>query len=161
MQAKQKEAEYRENQIGIDFVPCPPDDRTPSPHLEIRVFLSGEILSAENFTNSEMCVDVYIVLSPTSSCCLRGGRRRFLSRSVLWTCPKRNESSTIACTLVFSKRIDDANCFTRIGEGWGRRSHKSLLFLLSFWSATHCQIASSLAAMASTAFLGILAGQLG
>lgn len=29
MQAKRKEAEYRENQIGVDFTPCPADDCIP------------------------------------------------------------------------------------------------------------------------------------
>jgi hypothetical protein len=37
MQAKKKEAEYRENQIGVDFTPCPADDCS---WIKIKVFES-------------------------------------------------------------------------------------------------------------------------
>ena len=36
-----KEAEYRENQIGTEFISCPPDDGKSHYNVVTRVFITG------------------------------------------------------------------------------------------------------------------------
>lgn len=51
-----------------------------SPYLELRVFITGEILTAEHFPNTEMYMKADAASCPISWCCPWGGRRRFLSK---------------------------------------------------------------------------------
>lgn len=78
MLAKQKEAEYRDNLIGTDFTVCPTEECNTSSIVVIRIYITGEILSAENFPNTELYPTFNLDSSPISSLYLPVGKHKYL-----------------------------------------------------------------------------------
>lgn len=111
----------------------------PFKQVDLRVFLTGEILLAENFPNTEMYSCWHTDSSPTNFRFPTDGKHKYPKRYSRWTCLTPSWKSSTACKGAIMQRVDHPNSSPNASTQRRWRSYQPVLLLVSHRCATYSQ----------------------